>query len=74
VNADGDHDFVFERDDVRIAIQEGLWRHFQATPQRVAQRRENEISYVWDALTERFSHHAMAGTQYYTNQADISGT
>lgn len=74
LNAAGDHDFVFERDDVRIGIKEGFWKQFQSNAQRLAQRQANESSYCWDALIERFSHHAMAGTQYYTNQAGVSGT
>jgi hypothetical protein len=74
LNENGEHDFVFERDDVRVGIVEGFWKAFQTNPQRLAQVEANRISYSWDALIERFSHHALAGTQYYTNQADVSGT
>ena len=74
LNENGEHDFVFERDDVRVGIVEGFWDAFQSNPQRIAQVEANKTSYSWDALIERFSHHALAGTQYYTNQASVSGT
>ena len=74
LNKNGEHDFVFESDDMHLGIFDGHWDAFQTNPQRIAKVEANEISYSWDALIERFSHHALAGTQYYTNQSSISGT
>jgi hypothetical protein len=74
VNADGEHDFIFDGDDARIGLIEGFWEDFRTSPQRAAQKKANEISYCWDALIERFSHNAMMGTQYRSSIGGFSGT
>ena len=70
MNAEGEHDFVFPLQDGQqpnvIALFEGHWEEFQQNPQRIAQVIQNKISYVWDDLIEKFSHHALRGDQYFT--------
>lgn len=73
-NADGVHDFSFANDYDGITLEEGFWQDFCQSPERIEQLKQNEISYHWDALIERFSHHALNATQYFTNHADLSNT
>lgn len=63
----GEHDFVIDREYDHVAFEEGFWDAFVASPQRKAQIEANKISYFWDELIEKFSFHAMTGTQYLTS-------
>jgi hypothetical protein len=47
-----------------VVLAEGSWLEFQENPQRLAQIEQDKVSYFWDYLIERFSHHAIQGTQY----------
>lgn len=61
---DNQHDFVFPEDATGILVSEGEWLRFKKDPQRIAQLAENEISYLWDKIIERFNSHALNATQY----------
>ena len=65
------HDFVFPKGYDAIALTEGHWEGFLASPERAAQVDADKISYFWDGLIEKFSHHAMQGTQYEAVPAGI---
>jgi len=41
------------------------------SPERQAQIDADGISYVWDALIEKFNHHILTGTQYYPTGAGV---
>jgi len=71
LNSEGHHDFVFPAKYDAISIAEGLWQRFLASPQRAAQLKADEISYFWDELIEKFSHHAMQGTQYWASSPGV---
>lgn len=73
----GEHDFIAPDGIGRldaydgVVIPEGIWDDFCRNPQRKAQLAENEISYSWDRLIEKFTVHALGGTQYYTTKPGV---
>ena len=71
LNDEGVHDFVVRSDASRVLIECDQWDDFQSRPERMAQLEANGISYVWDALIERFNSHILTDTQYFTTQAGI---
>lgn len=71
VNAEHQHDFVVAQNVDHITLQEGLWSAYEANPQRLAQKDADEVSYLWDALIERFSHHAANNTQHFTTHPGL---
>jgi hypothetical protein len=64
LNSNGDHDFAFPAGVNTVVIGEGEWNRFLRSEEHRAQIEANRISYSWDALTEKFLHHLMSGTQY----------
>jgi len=72
MNENGKHDFFFEGEYRGVFLEEGFWEDFCDRPERKEQLRQDNISYIWDGLIERFAHHALNATQYYTNCADLS--
>ena len=74
INSEGVHDFVIKGNFDFFVLEEGFWKDFCKSPQRLEQLKQNEISYVWDSLIERFSYHALNATQYFTNYLELSGT
>lgn len=74
INDEGDHDFIVDDEINAIALDEGLWKEFCKSPQRLEQIKQNAISYSWDYLIEEFSYHAMTATQYFTNHLELSET
>ena len=71
INSDGEHDFIIPGDYNALVIQEGLWADFLRNPRRRAQLEQNEVSYIWDMLIERFSKHILARTQYFTTSSTV---
>lgn len=74
INAESEHDFVIEGDFNAFAMEEGFWEDFCKSDQRINQLKQNEISYAWDNLIEKFSYHALTATQYFTNHLELSET
>jgi hypothetical protein len=74
INGEGVHDFVIEGNFNAFGLEEGFWDDFCKSPERLEQLRQNEISYAWDSLIERFSYHALNATQYFTNHLELSET
>jgi len=74
MNENNMHDFVFGRELSGIFLDEGFWKDFCSRPERKEQLRQDSISYIWDGLIERFAHHALNATQYYTNCTELSDT
>ena len=74
INEKGEHDFVIDEDFNAFGIEEGFWEDFCRSDQRIRQIKQNEISYAWDNLIERFSYHALTATQYFTNHLELSET
>ena len=77
LNTEGEHDFVLPKSENKaniLALVEGNWEAFQRNPQRLAQKKENEISYSWDKIIEKFAHHAVHGTQYKKSTHGLGGT
>jgi hypothetical protein len=74
LNEKGSHDFVIGEDFNGFGLEEGFWEDFCKSPERRAQLQQNEISYLWDDLIERFSHHALNATQYFSNHIELSET
>jgi hypothetical protein len=66
LNADGEHDFVIDGNYDSLAFEEGFWEAFGRSPERQAQIESDRISYLWDALIEKFASQLMTGRQYFT--------
>ena len=73
-NSEDVHDFVIDGKFNAFVLEEGFWEDFCKSPQRLEQLKQNEISYAWDDLIERFSLHALNATQYFTNHLELSST
>ncbi len=71
----GEYCFFSEKWDIdkftSLAIAEGCWKEFCTDPRRKMHVDENRISYLWDAIIERFSFHIMNGTSYYMAEPSI---
>ena len=74
VNSKGEHAFVMEENFNAFILEEGFWEDFCKSPQRLEQLKQNEISYAWDDLIERFGLHTLNATQYFTNHLELSDT
>ncbi len=57
-----------------ISFAEGLYEDYLTNPQRLAKVEANRVSYAWDKLVERFSFHAMNGTQFFATPGGVSET
>lgn len=71
---EGRHDFVLPPGFGAVSLGEGNWEEFCRSPQRLAQIEANCVSYAWDALIEKFSHHAVTGTQHFAIPRTVVGT
>lgn len=70
LNENKEHDFIFPEkgeEVTHIALSEGFWESFQKNPQRLAQIKEDKISYAWDRLIETFNEYALGSSQYYVS-------
>ena len=74
VNTRGEHDFVVPDGSDALLLEEGHWEEFCELPERLAQITEDEISYIWDILIERFSKHILNATQYFSSHIDIASS
>lgn len=77
-NKKKEHDFIFPVKEVEnfsgIAVVEGHWKDFENSPQRIEQLKQDEISYMWDALIEKFNHYALRGKQYAVSEGGLRDT
>lgn len=62
INDNDEHDFILPKDCDKIVINEGHWERFLRSPERAAQVQADEVSYLWDHLIEKFTHHFLNGT------------
>lgn len=66
VGPDGWPDFNVPANATVVNYAEGNWESLGKHPQRKRQLEEDKISYLWDALIERFAEHIIGDTQYST--------
>ena len=66
VNEDQEHYFEVPPR-TSLTLIEGLWDQLCADPRWRAEIERNRVSYFWDEVIERFSVHALAGTEYFTS-------
>lgn len=76
LNECNEHDFVFPlprgESFTDIAVPEGCWDSLQNEPKRIEQQRQNQISYSWDALIEKFAFYALRGEQHYASAGGLN--
>lgn len=74
VNADDEHDFVCPPGTARVGVPEGHWRHYLDSPERAAKEAADRVSYAWDMIIEKFTHHSATGTlELNPGGGDLSG-
>ncbi len=71
VNESGEHDFNVPSD-TQLVLLEGGWERFREHPDRLAQLQANEVSYAWDVLIEKFSHHVLQGSLHFGSDLPVS--
>ena len=72
LNAHGEYDFAFEDTANMLMFDQGLWHDFENSSERKSQIKANEISYVWDDIIERFTHHFLQGTSHFLSDTTFS--
>ena len=66
------HGFHFPDGYNSIALAEGDWVDFLASPQRAAKRQADQVSYAWDDLIEIFNKHILNGTSYFVTSPIVA--
>jgi len=56
----------------RVHMDEGIWEEFRTKFQYGYQVPENDVSYLWDTIIERFAYHIMKGTSRVVSNPDIA--
>jgi|CXWL01.1.fsa_nt_gi hypothetical protein len=78
VDPAGRHDFVLPaapgENFTWVSLDEGFYQDYLASPERQQKFRSDEVSVAWDALIERFSHHAVSDTQYIASPSGLDET
>lgn len=59
-------------DATTIFVGESHWDSWLESPQRSARDAANRISYEWDGLIEKLSHHVLKGTQEYASSYGVA--
>ncbi|HAM40350.1 MAG TPA: hypothetical protein DCP69_03175, partial [Candidatus Omnitrophica bacterium] len=72
VNADGEHDFVFDGQYNAITLDQGFWRDFIDSPERQRQLKANQVSYIWDHIIERFTQNFLLGTSHFISDTSLT--
>jgi len=72
VNSADQHDFVVPDKAKAIVLEEGQWSNFQQRPERRRQLEADRVSYIWDAIIEDVSAHAVAGTLMFSSHPALS--
>jgi len=63
-DASEQHAFVIPSNVDGLVLNEGFWTSHLKHPDRLAQVEADRVSYAWDRLIEKFTYHAVTGTQY----------
>lgn len=71
MNQAGEHDFVVPSQYDGFSVDEGFWAGHIKHPDRIAQLKADQVSYAWDRLVEKFTFHAVTGTQYTASHPDL---
>lgn len=78
INEEDEHDFVLpphvNGQIIHLVFDEGHWEEFRQSPERQAQISADKVSYVWDAMIEKFSQHILEDTQYFTTHPGVKST
>ena len=72
LNTNQEYDFVFGNDLNTVTLDEGFWQDFKDSPQRASQLNANRVSYLWDGIIERFTHHFLQGTSEFLSGTTLS--
>jgi hypothetical protein len=72
LNKDDEHDFVVSPGMTHIVVPEGHWQHYLKSPERAAKEKADRISYAWDMIIEKFTHHAVTKTLEHTSTGELS--
>jgi SEC-C motif len=65
LNETNEHDFIVPKPYTNLVVEEGEWKRFSASPERISQVQADETSYLWDHLIEKFTYHFVNGTSEF---------
>lgn len=68
----GEREFVPTEDAGYVIVDTGFWDDFESSPERQAQLKWAEISYLWDAMIDDFAHHTLTGTHEFAISGSFS--
>src|SRR5882672_267341 len=54
-----------------VQVPDWLWTHFQSQPERIAQLKQDQVSYLWDDLIEKCNKHVLEDTQYFRPEGGL---
>jgi hypothetical protein len=66
-----EHDFIVQYDVTGIALDESFGKWWAQSEERRAKAAADRVSYCWDRLIEKFSHHMANGTQYFPREGGV---
>jgi hypothetical protein len=73
VSEDGQgHDFGIKEAADGVVIEAGYWEAWLSSEARARKLAADGISYSWDALIEKFSHHLREGTTHFPMEASLT--
>ncbi len=72
LNKSNEHDFVVPEQVTAVAYDEGHWSSYENHKQKRWQVEANKVSYIWDEIIEKFTHHTLTGTHRTTTQTSIA--
>lgn len=65
LNEKDEYDFVFDKKFNAVSLDEGFWSSFGKSEERKRQQNANQVSYLWDDIIERSTHHFLRGTSQF---------
>lgn len=71
VPGSAEHDFIVEDGLEGVALDASFGEWWANSEERAARVAADRISYCWDRLIEKFTHHMIAGTQHFTTDGGV---
>lgn len=66
-----EHEFIVEDEVAGVFIDESFGEWWKNSEQRISKVAADRVSYCWDRLIEKFTHHMAAGTQCFSTEGGM---